>query len=155
MGKGAHILPSRKAIAILLFFTSGVFLMIGFSFLIDMMLFRNNAIPTKGILTGYVEKRPGNATYSPVFIYNDASGIEYEIESNSSSSSPVGSIGDVVTVYYSNSNPSDARIMDDTSYAFFPISLISVSILELIIGLLLVKSVRKDNHDKDRIYSIV
>jgi hypothetical protein len=155
MGKGAHVLPSRKVIAVVLFFSSGLFLLIGFSYLTDMIIFKLNATSTIGLLTRYLEKNSGDISYAPVYSYHDASGKEHEITSNSYANSPVGKIGDTVSVYYHNSNPADSRVMNDIAHALFPISLVFVSIIEFFIGILLVRSIKKNNNEKDRIYSIV
>ncbi len=155
MGKGAHVIPSRKTIAIVLFFSSGLFLIIGFSYLADMFMFKFNAASADGLLTGYVEKDSGGISYAPVYSYLDASGKEYEIASNSFSNSPVGKIGDSIRIYYRTSDPADARIITDRIPGFFPISLVFVSIIESIIGVLLVMSIRKSKKEKDRLYSIV
>jgi hypothetical protein len=142
MGKGPILIPSKRSIALALFFTSGLFLIIGLSFIIDVVLFKTSSTSTEGMIIRINENTANSTSYVSIFTYKDLNGNVYEKESIYSTKQPSLRIGDKAIIYYKNNNPNDSRIKNEIYQPLFPIVLIGISLAELLLGLFLIKNTR-------------
>lgn len=120
---------------VLCVFSLAFVIMGGFRFM-RIWSFQEKASRTQGKVVEMVSRSFNNKTlYAPVFVFTDAAGKEYKIQSDALSNSPLHHhVGETVTVLYDPADPKSARIDSFSSLWSSPRLFSCVGALGFIIG---------------------
>ena len=60
-------------------------------------------------LVMHFDQEHNTKTFAPVFVFQDANGINHKVSSNTYSYPPIGQVGDKINILYNPSNPENAK----------------------------------------------